>query len=152
MTPEPEEHSESTVNLAPGVWVREADLSFAFIRSSGPGGQAVNKVNSAVQMRLPLTAIQGLNEAAVLRLRRLAGQRLTRADELLFQARTHRSQFDNRRACLERLIELVAKAATPPKTRRKVKPTRGMIERRLTAKRRLSEKKRKRGRPREDDL
>ena len=91
---------ESAHQLAPDVWVRPADLHFTAVRSGGPGGQAVNKLSTQVQMRLAVEAIEGLTDRQRQRLRKLSGQRLTSGDELLFQAQTHRSQLDNRRACL----------------------------------------------------
>jgi ribosome-associated protein len=144
MDAEPLRQSESREELAPGVWVERSEMRFAFTRSGGPGGQAVNKLSTQAQLHVAVTAIQGLGERAARRLRRLAGQRLTRDDELVFQAQTHRSQLDNKRACLDRLRQLVIEAMKEPKVRKKSRPTRAMIERRLAAKRRLAEKKRDR--------
>jgi ribosome-associated protein len=140
--------------LAPGVWVARSDLQFVFVRASGPGGQAVNKLSTQAQLRVPMSAIAGLGARATGRLRRLAGQRLTKTDELLFQAQTHRSQLDNRRACLQRLRELVIAALKEPRPRKKTRPTRAMIEKRLAAKRKQAEKKRDRraNRPPRGDL
>ena len=135
---------ESAETLAPGVWVRQADLHFTAARSGGPGGQAVNKLNTQVQLRLAVEAIEGLSDRARQRLRRLAGQRLTRNDELVIQAQTHRSQLDNKRACLDRLRALAVEAVSEPKPRKKTRPSRAMIRRRLDAKRRQSEKKTRR--------
>ena len=136
--------SESREELAPGIWVERSDLQFTFVRSGGPGGQAVNKLSTQAQLRLAVEAIRGLSERAVRRLRRLAGQRLTKNDELLLQAQTHRSQLDNKRACLDRLRELIAEAVKEPKVRKKTRPSRAMIEKRLAAKRKQAEKKRDR--------
>jgi ribosome-associated protein len=154
MNADPSAQSESRQELGPGVWVAASDLQFTFVRASGPGGQAVNKLSTQAQLRVPIGAIQGLSERAEGRLRRLAGQRLTRNDELIFHAQAHRSQLDNRRACLQRLRELVIEALKESKPRKKTRPTRAMIERRLAAKRRQSEKKRQRraNRPRRGDL
>ena len=132
------------ISLGPHAFVQESNLEFNFIRGSGPGGQAVNKVASAVQLRVPVTAIIGLNEHAQDRLRRLAGQRLVADDHLLIQSRTHRSQSDNRRACLARLTQLVTEAARPPRRRKPTKPSRGSIERRLESKKQRGEKKQRR--------
>ncbi|MHC5112979.1 MAG: alternative ribosome rescue aminoacyl-tRNA hydrolase ArfB [Planctomycetota bacterium] len=140
----PRDQPETVETLAPGVTVARSDLAYSFMRAAGPGGQSVNKVSSAVQLRVAVTAIRGLTEAAARRLRRRAGQRLTRGDEILIHARTHRSQLDNRRACLDRLRELVAASVPEPIPRKKMKPTRAMIRRRLEAKKRLSEKKQRR--------
>jgi ribosome-associated protein len=144
MTGDPPSQPDSREELAPGVWVERSDLQFTFTRSGGPGGQAVNKLSTQAQLRLAVKAIRGLSERAARRLRRLAGQRLTKSDELLIQAQTHRSQLDNKRACLDRLRQLIAAAAREPKVRKKTRPTRAMIEKRLAAKRRQAEKKRDR--------
>ena len=134
--------SDSREELAPGVWVERSEMRFAFTRSGGPGGQAVNKLSTQAQLHVAVEAIRGLSERAGRRLRRLAGQRLTKNDELLFQAQTHRSQLDNKRACLDRLRELVAEAVKEQRVRKKTRPTRAMIEKRLAAKRKQAEKKR----------
>jgi len=136
--------SDSREELAPGVGVERSELQFTFVRSGGPGGQAVNKLSTQAQLRVAVGAIEGLSERAARRLRRLAGQRLTKNDELLIQSQTHRSQLDNRRACLDRLRQLVAEAIKEPKPRKKSRPTRAMIEKRLAAKRKQAEKKRER--------
>jgi len=130
--------------IAPGVSVPRAALRFTFVRARGPGGQAVNKVSTAAQLHVAVEAVKGLDDAARARLRTLAGHRLTREDDLTFRSETHRSQLDNRRACLARFRQLVVQAQRPPKVRRKKKPTRAMIQRRLDRKRRQSEKKQRR--------
>lgn len=130
--------------IAPGVWIERAALRFSFSRSSGPGGQSVNKVATQAQLRVSLGSIDGLDADAADRLRALAGQKLTAEDELLIQSDTHRSQRANRRACEERLRALVAEALTPPKTRKPSRPTKAMVEKRLDEKRRQSQRKRSR--------
>jgi ribosome-associated protein len=112
-----------------------------FSRSSGPGGQAVNKISSKATLRLNLADIRGLSEQAIERLRRLAGSRLTNQDDLLISCETSRSQHDNKAACMERLHQMIAQAQRTPKVRKKVKPSRGMVERRLESKRRAAQKK-----------
>lgn len=135
------------VELGPGVWVDPGDLGYVFARSGGPGGQAVNKVSTKAQLRVRVSAIRGLSDVARARLRRLAGRRLTEADELLVQADTHRSQMDNRLACLDRLRELVQRALTVPKPRKKTRPSRAARQKRLDQKKRRGEvKKRRRSR------
>ena len=135
---------ESIERLAGPAWVRQADLVFTFMRSSGPGGQAVNKINTAAQLRVPLESIRELDEPSADRLRRLAGKRLTDSDELLIQSRTHRSQIANRRACLDRLRELVAEAIEPPRVRKKTRPGRAAVQRRLDEKQKQAERKTRR--------
>ncbi len=132
------------VHLTETSTVREADVAFSYARSSGPGGQSVNKLNTRAQLRVSIHAINGLEDRAVARLRRLAGQRLTSGDELLISSDRHRSQLDNRRDCWARLGELVAEAERIPKRRKRTRPSRAMVERRLEAKRRLKDKKRSR--------
>lgn len=133
------------VELATGVWADPGALRYVFARSGGPGGQAVNKVATKAQLRVRVGAIRGLSDAARGRLRRLAGRRLTDDDEVLVQADTHRSQLDNRQACLDRLRDLVRRAATPPKPRKKTKPSRAAKQKRLDAKKKRGDVKRRRG-------
>ncbi len=143
--------SDSVIDLAPGVTLRRDRLRFTFSRSSGPGGQAVNKIATRAQLRVNISDIHGLDEAAHARLLRLAGQRLVgEGRELLIEAQTHRSQLANKQVCVEKLQQLVRQAARPPRKRRKVKPTRAMIERRLKSKRRAAEKKQRRRKAPED--
>lgn len=139
MSPEPQ--PSRAVELAPGVWVARKDLRFSFARAGGPGGQAINKLSTKAQLRVSVPAIVGLTPQAILRLRRLAGQRLTLDDELVFAAATHRSQLDNKRACVERLQALVAKAVREPKQRKPTKPSRAKMAKRLEQKRQQSDKK-----------
>ncbi len=122
--------------------IPEGDLSVAFMRSSGPGGQNVNKVATAVQLRFDVRATALLDEAAKQRLRKLAGHRMTQDDALLIVARTHRTQEQNRRAARERLEALIAAALTPPKKRKPTAPTRAARERRLASKARGQQTKR----------
>jgi ribosome-associated protein len=133
-------------DLGGGTWVATEDLRFTFVRGRGPGGQAVNKLSTSARLLVAVRAIRGLPNDARGRLRRLAGRRLTGDDDLAFQSRAHRSQIGNRRACVERLRELVAKALVKPVVRKKKKVTRGMKEKRLREKKRQSEKKDRRRR------
>ena len=121
------------------------------MRSSGPGGQNVNKVASAVQLRFDLAGSSVLSEAVKARLRHLSGRRLTADGALLIVARTHRSQEQNRREAGERLAELIRRALVTPKTRRATAPTRAARERRLESKNRTQRAKRLRSRPRWED-
>jgi ribosome-associated protein len=139
--PIPGGSSSSAIDLAPGVTIPKREIRFAFSRASGPGGQAVNKLSTRAELRVEISAIHGLDEAARDRLRRLAGQRLTASDEIIFTAQTHRSQLDNKQACLDRLCDLVARAARQPTVRKKKKPTRAMKENRLQGKRETAQRK-----------
>jgi len=114
--------------------IPESDLAITFVRGTGPGGQNVNKVASSAQLRFNLAGTAALDAGTKARLRTLAGRRLTAAGDILIIARTHRTQEGNRRAALERLDELIARALVVPKTRRATRPTRGANERRITGK------------------
>jgi ribosome-associated protein len=137
--------------VRPGLEIPDADLEVAFIRSAGPGGQNVNKVASAVQLRFALDRNATLRDEVKARLRRLAGHRLTDAGELLIVARSSRSQEQNRREAEERLLDLVRRALIAPKKRHATKPTRASKERRLDAKAHSRKNKRLRGKVRFDD-
>ncbi|HEV2286083.1 MAG TPA: alternative ribosome rescue aminoacyl-tRNA hydrolase ArfB [Steroidobacteraceae bacterium] len=139
------------MRIEAGVEIPDAELSVSFIRSSGPGGQNVNKVASAVQLRFDLAGSTVLGEAVKARLRHLSGRRLTADGALLLVARTHRSQGENRRDALERLAELIRRALVQPKARRATKPPRAARERRLEGKSRVQRAKRLRSRPRWDE-
>ncbi|HYJ42161.1 MAG TPA: alternative ribosome rescue aminoacyl-tRNA hydrolase ArfB, partial [Steroidobacteraceae bacterium] len=131
--------------VRPGLEIPDSDLEVAFIRSAGPGGQNVNKVASAVQLRFSVARNTTLRDDVKARLRALAGQRLTDADEILIQARESRSQESNRRDAEERLLDLVRRALVVPKKRHATKPTRASKERRLDGKARSQKNKRLRG-------
>ena len=130
----------------------EADeVEINFVRSAGPGGQNVNKVATAAQVRFHVGRFARLDAAAKQRLRRLAGRRLTDEDEILIIARNHRTQEGNRRDALERLSELIETARRVPVPRRATKPTRASKEKRLTTKAHSGRNKQLRGRVRGDD-
>jgi len=137
--------------VRPGLEIPDSDLEVAFIRSAGPGGQNVNKVASAVQLRFSVARNSTLREDVKARLRALAGQRLTDADEILIQARESRSQEHNRRDAEGRLLDLIRRALIVPKKRHATKPTRASKERRLEGKSRSQRTKRMRGKVKLDD-
>jgi ribosome-associated protein len=122
--------------INPDIAIPDDEFEWKFIRSSGPGGQNVNKVASAVQLRFALPQNVSLPVGARNRLRRLAGQRLLDDGSILISARSERSQDQNRRDALERLAELVRAALVEPKIRKKTRPTRASKERRIETKKR----------------
>lgn len=133
--------------IAPGLVAPDAELRLEYIRSPGPGGQNVNKLATAVQLRFDVARSVLLDDWARTRLATLAGRRLTRDGWLVLTAHRHRTQEANRRDALERLAELIAQARVRPKVRRATKPTRASKERRIEGKKQRTQVKRLRGRP-----
>jgi len=129
---------------APLPPVPDADLEWKFIRAAGPGGQNVNKVASAAQLRFLLEQNQTLPAAVKQRLRRLAGQRLNEDGSILITARGERSQEQNRRDALGRLARLIEAARAEPKPRKATRPTRASQRRRVESKKRHGNTKRSR--------
>ena len=127
------------------VRVPVAAVRVQYSRSSGPGGQHVNKTSTRCEVWLAVSAIVGLSDAARTRLRAAAGSRLTQADEIHLAADESRSQEGNRSMAVERLRELIVRAAAEPKKRRKTKPSYGAKMRRLESKKHRSDIKRSRG-------
>jgi ribosome-associated protein len=127
--------------------IPDEDFEWKFIRASGPGGQNVNKVSSAVQLRFLLPQNSSLPPAAKQRLRRLAGQKLNDDGSILIFARSERSQEQNRREALGRLEALIRQALIAPKIRKKTKPTRASKERRIESKKKRGSTKRQRQGP-----
>ena len=132
--------------ITPAIAIHENEVKLNFIRSSGPGGQNVNKVATAVQLRFDVKNTPSLSEAVRSRLIRLAGDKMTKDGILIIQAGRFRRQERNRQDALERLIKLIQKAAVQPKTHIKSKPTSASKNRILAAKRRRGELKRMRRR------
>ena len=126
------------------VSIEEAELDFEFIRSSGPGGQNVNKVSTAVRLRFDATNSPSIPEDVRRRLLTLAGRRVGGDGFLTILAQTARTQDANRRDAVERLVELIARACERPKPRRPSRPTLGSQKRRLETKRKRSETKSRR--------
>lgn len=126
------------LTITPSIRLDPGELTLSFIRASGPGGQNVNKVSSAVQLRFELTASPSLPAPLKARAARLAGSRLTSEGVIVITADRFRTQIANRQDAIARLIELLREAAIPPKPRRKTQPTLASRQRRLEGKARRS--------------
>ncbi|MGY2046975.1 alternative ribosome rescue aminoacyl-tRNA hydrolase ArfB [Methylobacterium sp. JK268] len=133
------------LECTPSIILDEAELEESFVRASGPGGQNVNKVATAVQLRFDVRRSPSLPNAVAIRLMKLAGRRLTVEGVLVITAQEHRTQERNRAKARERLAALVREAAVPPKPRRPTRPTLASKARRLEAKSHRGGVKRMRG-------
>ncbi|HEY8033742.1 MAG TPA: alternative ribosome rescue aminoacyl-tRNA hydrolase ArfB [Methylocella sp.] len=135
------------IQVTPGIVIDRSELAFSFARASGPGGQNVNKVETAVQLRFDVAHSPSLDDAVKRRLKRLAGTRLAKDGVLVIFARAHRSQERNRQDALARLLRLIAAAAEKPKLRVRTRPSLADRERRIETKVRRGETKRLRNIP-----
>ena len=137
--------------ITPRIRIAMSEIEFSFARSSGPGGQNVNKVNTKAVLRWSLARSPSLDEETRARLLARLGHRLTREGEILIASDAYRDQPRNREDCLEKLKRLLASAAFEPKERRETRPTRSSKRRKRVAKGKLSEKKKLRRAPRGED-
>jgi ribosome-associated protein len=126
------------IRITDRISIDEQELEERFVRASGPGGQNVNKLSTAVQLRFDVRRSPSLPGDVRARLERLAGKRLTREGVIVIIAQRHRTQERNRQDALDRLVELIQAATVAPIPRRKTKPTRGSRERRLETKKHRS--------------
>jgi ribosome-associated protein len=137
------------IRVTPTIALDDKEIGLSFIRASGPGGQNVNKVSTAVQLRFDIRHSPSLPPGVRERAERMAGRRVSAEGVLVITAQRFASQERNRRDAIARLVALIGEAARPPKVRRPTRPTRASRERRLESKRRHGETKRRR-RPRFD--
>lgn len=139
------------IQITPTISIDPSEIEEVFLRASGPGGQKVNKTESAVQLRFDARHCRALSNTVFLRLKALAGRRMTASGHLVITARQFRTQELNRKDAMARLIEMIDEATKPPKYRRPTKPTKASKQRRLESKKRTANTKRARGRVSRDD-
>jgi ribosome-associated protein len=135
------------IQVTPSIAIDESEIEESFVRASGPGGQHVNKVSSAVQLKFDARRSPGLPNDVAIRLMKLAGSRLTQDGVIVIVAQAQRSQKRNREEALERLLGMIREAAVRPQVRRPTKPTKASKERRLVSKDKRSAVKAGRARP-----
>jgi ribosome-associated protein len=126
------------IRITDHISIDESEIEESFVRSSGPGGQNVNKLSTAVQLRFDVRRSPSLSNDVAIRLIRLAGRRMTKDGVLVLIAQNHRTQERNRAEAMERLVALVQQAAVKPIPRRATKPTKASKERRIEGKKRRS--------------
>jgi ribosome-associated protein len=134
------------IRITDSIAIDESELTEDFVRSSGPGGQNVNKLSTAVQLRFDVRHSPSLPNDVALRLMRLAGSRLTKAGVLVLTAQNHRTQERNRQDARDRLVELIREAAVAPVKRRPTKPSKAAKAKRLDGKKQRAKIKTMRGR------
>jgi len=122
------------LKITPNIILNEAEITLNFIRAPGPGGQNVNKVATAVQLRFDVKHSPSLPAPVRTRLMTLAGNKITQQGELIIKANRHRTQERNKQDAIARLQELISRAAVAPKKRKKTKPTQASVQRRLNKK------------------
>lgn len=135
------------LHITPDIAIADEELEERFVLSGGPGGQNVNKLATAVELRFDAARSPTLPPAVLPRLRRLAGRRITAAGVIVIQARRHRTQEANRKDARERLATLIRRAVMMPKPRRPTRPSKAAMERRLRTKKQRGQTKQTRRRP-----
>jgi ribosome-associated protein len=139
------------IEITPDVYLDENELHYEFMRASGPGGQNVNKVATAVQLRFDVQGSPSIPEAVKPRLAKLAGKRMKADGSLLIEAKRYRTQEQNRQDAEQRLIKLIQRALEKPKPRKPTRPSAAAREKRLAEKKRRSDLKRSRKGPSLDE-
>lgn len=142
--------ASSQLRINARIGIPRSELRFSFVRSSGPGGQNVNKVNTKAVLRWSAAKSRALPEDVRERFQRRYASRLNDRGELILMSQRYRDRARNQQDCLDRFKKLVLAVATPPRPRKKTRPPRSANEDRLREKRAVSEKKQRRGRPREE--